>query len=232
METNEREEQNDFDEKLVEETKERKSYYWGKTLLGQAVVSFLVVALLGGIVRIPQIGAGLKERFRGVLLYESTLEAEVFQKWLRDLHPQKLWSKATNWFTGEIKEAIAPQTGSDRLLLPVAGQPELIIFTDRLGLKIASGTEIYTSASGLVTEVKKEGNGWKVRIEHTKDRSSVYYPLTNSLVIQGQWVRRREAIGRSAQNSEELFYWEVWSGAKRIDPRLVLKSEGILHDTD
>lgn len=232
METNGREEQNDVNEELVEEAKERESYYWGKTLLGQAMVSFLVVALLGGIVRIPRIGAGFKERFKGVLLYESTLKAEVFQEWLRDLHPQKLWSKATTWFTGEIKETLAPQTRPDRFLLPVVGQPELIIFADRLGLKVAAGTEIYNSASGLVTEVEREGNGWKVRIDHTKDWSSVYYPLTNSLVIQGQWVRQREAIGRSALNSGELFYWEVWSGTTRIDPRLVLKSEGILHDTD
>lgn len=222
MEKKDWEEERDLVDLTGEEETSGESY-WGRNILSQAVVSLLVVVFLFGLGRLPGIGQGLLERFRLVLVYEKELAPADSARRLNET-----WRKVSSWFGGEVREALAPPRMEYSFNSPVAGGVRQAPEDYRLGFLVPAGTDVAASASGLVREIIREEEGWKIRIDHSGDWSTVYYPTLRPFVVQGQWVKSGEVIGRSGAdpNRGKAFYWEVWYGKSRVNPQPLLKMEG------
>jgi len=223
------------------EPKSRFESFWRSNLFYQGMVCLLLVLFLNGIGRIPQIGSFFLERYRQVLVYDAKDKIEPFfvNGWSKTKgFADNSWRIVSTWFTREVKEALAPPTHDRTLLLPVKGRPQFIVDRDesgvvRLGLLIPKGTDLYSSAAGVVREVAVCAGGWRIQLDHSGDWSTVYYPLSVPYVVQGQWVKGKELIGRTGlldhRRINAAFFWEVSYKGVSVDPLELSGQEGFIH---
>ena len=110
--------------------------------------------------------------------------------------------------------------GSQRILNGKPRQPHYGI-----DIAAAKGTEVKTSAPGLVTMAKDlYYTGWTVIIHHGLGLSSTYSHLDSVSVQQGDRVDQDMIIGRvgsTGRSTGAHLDWRVNLGDKRLDPQIV-----------
>lgn len=197
----------------------------------QSMVCLLLVSLLNWVGKIPRLGLLCWENYKNVLVYniQEQINPDYLAGWqgIKGLAGSS-WQRISSWFTGEIREALAPPSPSVTWNLPVKGRPEYLLDSDesgrrRLGLLVPQGTEIFSSAAGVVREAEACTGGWRILLDHSGEWSSVYYPVLVPYVVQGQWVNGKEMIGRAGLSSDHrrrhaVFFWEVRHKGVSVNP--------------
>jgi len=92
-----------------------------------------------------------------------------------------------------------------------------------IDLVAPSGTNIYSTADGVICKVRKSRHGYgnQVIIEHSNGYKTRYAHLDNVTVIKGQRVNKGHIIGTlgtSGLSTGPHLHYEIISNGKRIDP--------------
>jgi murein DD-endopeptidase MepM/ murein hydrolase activator NlpD len=99
-----------------------------------------------------------------------------------------------------------------------------------IDLAAKTGTTVRAAAAGKVVEVSELHLGMRkfgkvVVLEHANNMRTMYMHLNSFLVLPGQSVAAGQAIAQSGATGTVTgphLHFEVWQGAQRIDPQLML----------
>ncbi len=91
-----------------------------------------------------------------------------------------------------------------------------------IDIKAATGTPVYASASGTVTEAGRAGAlGLSIRIRHDGNTESRYSHLSEILVSDGAKVARGQIIGKvgsTGRTTGPHLHYEVFENGKQVNP--------------
>lgn len=98
-----------------------------------------------------------------------------------------------------------------------------IVMHTGLDLVTSTGTEVFASADGKVSDVQKsqKGSGNKITIDHGNGYVTTYSHLGDMLVRDGQKVKRGKIIGRVGTSGTTFaphLHYEVMLNGKYMDP--------------
>ncbi len=196
---------------------------WERVLLKQVLVCTMIIFLLWLIGKVPRIGPGLVDRFRYVLKYgensrtEEKLAAFAREQW------QIVKNEVSSWFSVELQPVLAPSGRRIQLNAPIYYFEEREIYPQRIRYLLASGSSVYASMSGVITEITGEKGGWKLKLDHGEGWHSIYYPCPQVYVKVGQWVNPGQEIARTGRE----FFWEITNGGYPVDPRPFIEEAGL-----
>ncbi|HHT48845.1 MAG TPA: M23 family metallopeptidase [Firmicutes bacterium] len=199
---------------------------WERVLLRQVAVCTLIILLLWLIGKVPRFGPGLVDRFRYVLRYgESNRTEEKLTAFARDQW-QKIKDEVSSWFiTAELQPVFAPSSRSIELTAPIYYYEERELSPQRIRFLLSSGSSVYASGSGIITEITGEKGGWKLCLDHGEGWYSIYYPCPRVYVKVGQWVKHGEEMASTGRE----FYWEITNSGIPVDPRPFIEEAGSWH---
>ncbi|HBR33864.1 MAG TPA: hypothetical protein DD734_04460 [Firmicutes bacterium] len=198
--------------------------HWETVILKQIMVCILIIFILWALGKVPRIGTGLVDRFRYVLQYGASKETEEKLRAFAHKQWQRVYDEVSSWFTLEIQPVLAPSSRGIQLAAPVYYFERREVSPQRIRFLLTSGSSVYASASGVVTELTAaEKGGWRLQLDHGSGWQSIYYPCPEVYIKLGQWVNPGQEI---AKTGRELF-WEITNGGYPVDPRRFIDDQDL-----
>ncbi len=122
-----------------------------------------------------------------------------------------------------LEDSVWPVPGN--IIKEFGGNGPKSRFDSGVIMETADQSRVIAVATGTITRVGSIPGGWAVEIEHGLGWSSVYQPIAQVQVHQGQLVKAGQIIGRlGAGNDGKIkLFLEIKQNDKPVNPRAVIR---------
>ena len=156
-----------------------------------------------------------------------------FQKIVRDGKNFIRLEKITQTMSGSGNSLIGDSFAIEDSVWPVPGNiikeygesgPESP-FNSGVIMESPAGARVIAVAPGTIIRTNTIADGWEVQVDHGLGWNSVYKPLTQVQVHQGQQVKAGEIIGRIGlgNDGKSKLFLEISQNGRPVNPRTVIR---------
>lgn len=121
-----------------------------------------------------------------------------------------------------LEDSVWPVPGN--IIKEFGGEGPRNRFDSGVIMETTAQARVIAVAAGTIARVDSIPGGWLVEIDHGSGWSSVYQPMTQVLVYQGQSLKTGQIIGRlgAGDNGKSKLFFEIKQNNAPINPRAVI----------